>query len=195
MKNYRWLYLTILGMVMCLISFGLRYMRKKKQNQVQEVDIEQKDNENFSSKELVLRFPEFYRGVALVVLLFFVSMSILIIMPVVLGKAEVLELMWLVPLWMIILPIGGCYICWSLWKVVAGKDGFRYRNFFGKVREYKFVDLEYKMADSCLKSWFLKDGKKVICLAYYIEGENRLLRRYNKYMSKLRAEQRKSKAR
>lgn len=173
---------------MCSVAFILRYVQNKKKDKVEEEEVD-----TTSDKTLVLRIPEFYRGVALVVLLLFIAISILIIMPVALGKAEVLELMWLVPLWMMGLPTAGLFICWSLWKVEAGKDGFTYRNFFGKTKSYKFADLEYKMADSCLKWWFLKDGKKVICLAYFIEGENRLSRRYNKYINKLRAEQRKAK--
>lgn len=191
MKNYRWLYLTILGMAMCLISFALRYIRKKKQDQDHHaVDTERQDNEISFEKELVLKIPAPYRFVfCLAVVVCFLSSALIL---------AVARDDW--PCILIIWFFGGIpflvlLICYSLWKVEAGKDGFRYRNFWGKKREYKFADLEYKMANSCLKWWFLKDGKKVICLAYYIEGENRLLRRYNKYMSKLRAEQRKSKAR
>ncbi|MBO5027643.1 MAG: hypothetical protein J6C79_03855 [Clostridia bacterium] len=187
MKDYRWVYIIIVGLVMCSVSFILRYVQNKKKNKVEEDEID-----TTSDKTLVLRFPEFYRGVALVVLLLFIAISILLIMPVILGKAEVLELMWLVPFGMIILPAAGLFICWSLWKVEAGKDGFRYRNFFGKTRSYKFEELEHDYADSGLKWWFFKDGKKVLCVAYFIENDSKLIRRYRKCINKLRAKQRNS---
>ena len=192
MKNYKWLYLTILGTALCLISVVLRYLRKKKQEPA--IDLEMQDNEISSTKTLVLRIPKFYRGIALLVPLVCIFLSIWIIIPIISARKELLELMWLVPLWMMGAPFVGIFICWSLWKVEASKDGFTYRNWFGKGRVYKFEDLTYKCADSCIKWWFLKDGKKVICLAYYIEGENKLLKRYNKCMSRLRNERNKVKA-
>lgn len=189
MKDYRWVYIIIIGFAMCVVSFILRCAQNKKKGNIEEDEVD-----TTSDKTLVLRFPEFYRNVALVVLLLFTAISMLIVMPVVQGKAEVFELMWLVPLLMFILPTAGAFICWSLWKVEAGKDRFTYRNFFGKTRSYKFEELEHDYSDSGLKWWFFKDGKKVLCVAYFIENRNKLLRRYRKCTGKIRKERNKSKA-
>ena len=75
---------------------------------------------------------------------------------------------------------------WSLWRVDIQDEGFIYRNFWGRKKAYKYEDLEYEMHPRGLKWFFYKDGKKVFCMAYYIEGGDFLEKKYRKYMQKKR---------
>ncbi|MBR2023376.1 MAG: hypothetical protein IJ996_02520, partial [Clostridia bacterium] len=86
----------------------------------------------------------------------------------------------------LILPGLTMFVCWSLWKVEVRRDSFTYRNFMGITKTYYYADLEWDIAHTGLKWWFFKDGKKVFCMAYFIEDENKLRRIYNKYKQKHR---------
>ncbi len=74
------------------------------------------------------------------------------------------------------------FIMWSLWRVDVKEDGFVYRNFLGRKKEYKYEDLEYQMHPKGMKWYFYKDNKKVICIANWIENEDFLEKRYRKYI-------------
>ncbi|MBR1891707.1 MAG: hypothetical protein IJ811_04355 [Clostridia bacterium] len=59
-------------------------------------------------------------------------------------------------------------ICMSLWKVTYNDDGtFTYRNFFGKSKTYRYIDVEIKYV-SASRTDYLVDGKQVLTIAYYI---------------------------
>lgn len=78
------------------------------------------------------------------------------------------------------------FVCWSLWKVEILPEGFIYRNYFGVKHEYKFSDLEFKMHSKGLKWYFYKNGRKILCMPYYVKDENKLERAYKKFIQKLR---------
>ena len=76
------------------------------------------------------------------------------------------------------------YFLWSMWKVEILKDGFIYRNYFGKKKRYYFSELELWEHPKGLKWFFKKNGKKIFCMAYYIEGGNKLHKLYYKNVKK-----------
>ena len=87
----------------------------------------------------------------------------------------------------ILLGMGGfgipsliAFILWSLWKIDYTDDGFIYRNYCGRKKEYKYRDLKLETHPKGLKWYFYKDGKKILCLAYYIDGEEILRKLYKK---------------
>ena len=82
------------------------------------------------------------------------------------------------------LPSLLAFYLWTMWKVEILKDGFIYRNYFGKKRRYYFSELELCEHPKGLKWFFKKNGKKIICLAYYVEGENILKKNYRKFQAK-----------
>lgn len=82
------------------------------------------------------------------------------------------------------LPCLLAFYLWTMWKVEILKDGFIYRNYFGKKRRYYFSELELWEHPKGLKWFFKQNGKKIICLAYYVEGENILKKNYRRYKTK-----------
>lgn len=78
------------------------------------------------------------------------------------------------------------FILWLIWRVDIKEDGFKYRNYFGKKNEYKYAELEYQLHTKGLKWFFYKNNKKVLYVAYYVNGGDALVRLYHKYISKHR---------
>lgn len=134
----------------------------------------QKANDT-NNKTNILRIPSAYRITMLVCSI--VSFGVSMLAFIIKGEAWQLGLMFflIVALFMLIL-----FICWSLWRVEIYKDCFIYRNYLGKRKEYKYSELEYRAHPKGLKWYFYKDGKKVFCMPYYIENENKLVKAYRK---------------
>ncbi|MGN0824033.1 MAG: DUF6560 family protein [Candidatus Coproplasma sp.] len=127
----------------------------------------------------ILRVPTFYRLVFLFLLIFCIIISIYALI------FQIDEWPYLIILdGFFALPSLIFFICWSLWKVEILQDGFIYRNYFGVKRKYNFADLEYKMHSKGAKWYFYKNGKKIICIAYFIENGNTLERAYKKFNQK-----------
>ena len=183
MEFYQKLLITLAALALFIAIFRLiQSKRKKKTDDKEDIsnvsDIGEEENKTVKT---VLRFPLFYRMVAAIVSVCFSLFSIAILIfqfeewPYAILLLCVLGLPYLI-----------MFICWSLWKVEVVKGGFIFRNYFGKRKEYRYEDLEFRQHPKGLKWYFYKNGKKVICLAYYIEDENKLLRAYNKFMQKQR---------
>lgn len=75
------------------------------------------------------------------------------------------------------------FIAGMLWKVEIQEDGFVYRNYFGIKKTYKFTELEYKENLQKTKQFFYKNGKKIICITYFIENTNALFEKYLLYQN------------
>lgn len=124
----------------------------------------------------VLRFPKIYRLVFLFLQIFCMIISIY-------------GLIFQIDEWPYLIILDGgfglpsliIFTCCTLWKVEILQDGFIYRNFFGIRRKYNFADLEYKVHSKGLKWYFYKNGKKIICISYYIENGNKLEKAYKKF--------------
>ena len=127
----------------------------------------------------ILRLPLFYRLVVLSLSIFCVIISIYLL---IFQKEEwpyliILDVFFALPSMIM-------FISWSLWKVEIIQDGFIYRNYFGVKHKYNFADLEYIIHPKGAKWYFYKNGKKIICIAYYIENGNMLERAYKKFSQK-----------
>lgn len=141
------------------------------------------DNKS-SEDKLVLQFPIIYRIGPIFSFVVFTSVGVFYFVSQMVLPSNYEEWPYLILLFLIDCWPGIMLVCWSLWKVEAGKDGFVYRNYFGIKREYKFSELEYKDTSKGLKWYFLKDGKKVITIAYFIENGDTLYKLYRKYKRK-----------
>ncbi|MGN0804791.1 MAG: DUF6560 family protein [Candidatus Coproplasma sp.] len=127
----------------------------------------------------VLRFPKIYRLVFLFLLIFCIIISIYLLV----FQTDEWPYLFILD-GLFALPSLIIFICWSLWKVEILQDGFIYRNYFGIKRKYNFAELEYKMHSKGSKWYFYKNGKKIICIAYFIENGNKLERAYKKFNQK-----------
>lgn len=138
-------------------------------------------SKNSSDNKTILQIPQLYRIVAFIAFCVFTIASICI-------------LLFQFEEWPFIILIMGFFglpslimaVMWSLWKVEIKPDGFIYRNFFGRKKEYKFIDLEYQMHPRGLKWYFYKGNKKVFCMPYYIEGGDNLEKRHRSYIKKIK---------
>ena len=127
----------------------------------------------------ILEFPLFYRIVPLVLFGFSAVGSICILLFRFEEWSFIIIIMGFFGLPSLIM-----FILWSLWRVDIKDNGFIYRNYFGRKKEYKYEDLEYKMHPKGLIRNFRKDGKKVLRMAYYIENGDRLDTLYHQYIKK-----------
>ena len=181
MELYQRLLLTIIPILVFIVIFRLIQNNRKLKNELIEDENNDLKGESRETKTIknkrILRIPFFYRLVFLLLLIFCIAMSIY-------------GLICQFDEWPYIIILDGgfglpsiiAFTCWSLWKVEILPEGFIYRNYFGIKRKYNFADLEYKMHTKGSKWYFYKSGKIIICVAYYIEGENKLLRAYKKYV-------------
>lgn len=76
------------------------------------------------------------------------------------------------------------FSCFTLWKVEIKEDGLIYRNYFGRKKLYNFADLELREYSGRLKWFFIKDGKKVICIESIIKNNEALKDAYYKFLKK-----------
>ena len=127
----------------------------------------------------VLRIPKNYRTIMLVCFLFWFPIEALCLITSIEDWPFVP-----IVLFFFQLPCLLAFYLWTMWKVEILKDGFIYRNYFGKKRRYYFSELELCEHPKGLKWFFKKNGKKIICLAYYVEGENTLKKNYRRYKAK-----------
>lgn len=178
MDFYKKLIIILIPMTVILIVIRIVSHKKRQQRE----GVEEKENNNsleVAKEGSILKIPLGYRMTGLVCFIFFTLVSVALLIFQFEDWPYVI--LFLVAF---ALPTFLMFLLWSLWKVEILKDGFRYRNFIGIKREYKFKDLELIQHPKGLKWYFYKDGKKVFCMAYYIENENKLARAYNKYMQK-----------
>lgn len=127
----------------------------------------------------VLRFPLFYR----IVPVLWGPWCIIISIYVLLFQSE--DWQYIIMIFCVFgLPFSAISIMWSMWKVEMKEDGFTYRNYFGVRREYKYDELEYSDHPKGLKWFFLMNGKKMICIAHYIERGDALRKLYDKAVKK-----------
>ena len=122
-----------------------------------------------------LRIPLFYRAVPIAVCCEMITMGVYFL---IFQFEDFLP--YIIIAGIICLPFLIMFITWSLWKVEIQDDGFVYRNFFGREAEYKYTDLEYEDHPKGLKWFFLKNGKKVLCIAFYVANGHVLYKRYRK---------------
>lgn len=178
MEDFEWLYSILKGLVIgvpIFLSVFLLLYKKRKRDTKQ-------DESEFSEKSYILKIPVQYRIVPLLLigLYFFIVIIVLVQkedISYIIGGGVLIALPGLI-----------MFICWSLWKVEVRRDEFVYRNFIGRTKKYKYAELEYDIANSGLKWYFYKDGKKVFCMPYYIEDGNKLERVYKRYKRKHRDE-------
>ncbi|MDE5563398.1 MAG: hypothetical protein K2J01_07650 [Clostridiales bacterium] len=134
-----------------------------------------------SEGKRVLKFPRFFRLVPFLLFCFTVICSICILL------FQFEEWPYILLLFGVFgLPSLIMFILWSIWRVDIKEDGFIYRNYFGKKNEYKYAELEYQLHPKGLKWYFYKNNKKVLCVAYYVNGGDTLDRLYHKYISRHR---------
>ncbi len=166
----------LIGLPILLSVLFLRYRKNK-------TDGGQKNEIENDKARYVLRIPIFYRVVPIILVGFICIMTIVFI------KQKEEDNGPLIGLWLAFgLPGMIMFTCWSLWKVEIRRDEFVYRNYIGVRKIYRYADLEYNIAKTGLKWYFYKNGKKVFCMPYYIEGGNKLEHIYKKYKSKHRNE-------
>ena len=185
MEFYQRLLIILLPTIIFIVIFRLIQIKTKNKKDTvidnnQGTDENQEKTEGIQIKnKRILQFPFYYRLVMFLVFLFCVFISIFLLIFQFEG--------W--PCLIILYVFFGfpaliIFTCWSLWRVEILPDGFIYRNYFGKKREYKFIDLEYRMHPKGLKWYFYKNGKKIFCMPFYIENEIKLKRAYNKFRQK-----------
>ncbi len=158
MKFYLKLLITLIPLTLTLVFSRLVYKQDK-------------DTE----KKSVLKFPLLYRIVPLLVFCVTIILSVYILLFQFEDWPYIIVLIGVVGL-----PFMITFIMWSLWRIDIKDDGFMYRNFFGRKIEYQYEDLEYQMHPKGLKWYFYKGDKKVLCMAYYIEGGDILEKQYRK---------------
>ena len=181
MELWQKILVSCIPLLIVPIVFGIFHKKLNKKNDKIETDeISGEDTAEITEQsKQILKIPSFLRNTMLVCFLgFSVCEGIALIFDPEEWPALIIGLCFFQ------VPFISFFICWSLWKVEIYKDRFVYRNYFGIKREYKFCDLEYVMHPKGLKWYFYKDGKKVFCMAYFIENGDKLYRVYRKYKSK-----------
>lgn len=165
----------LIGLPILLSVLFLRYRKNK-------TDGGQKNEIENDKARYVLRIPIFYRTVPIFVILLYCFIVIITLVQresikYIIGGGLLIGLPGMI-----------MFTCWSLWKVEIRRDEFVYRNYIGVRKIYRYADLEYNIVKTGLKWYFYKNGKKVFCMPYYIEGGNKLEHIYKKYKSKHRNE-------
>ena len=131
------------------------------------------------SKRRFLKFPMYFKIILLTVIIFCACLAIYVLISQLEDWPYLLILFGFFGF-----PALISFVLISLWRVEIYKDSFIYRNYFGKKKEYKYSDLVYLEHPKGLKWYFLKDGKKVFCMLYYIEDGHRLYKAFKKYKIK-----------
>lgn len=80
------------------------------------------------------------------------------------------------------------FICCSLWKIEIKDDGLIYQNYLGRKKSYKFADLKYREHPNGWVWYFLKDGKKVICIENLVTNCEALKEAYYTFTKKSKIE-------
>lgn len=79
----------------------------------------------------------------------------------------------------------GCSCVWTLWKATFDENGFTYRNYVGRKRTYSFAEVKIWEHPRGAKWFFLKDGKKILCISYFVTNGDALEEAYYKSQKSL----------
>lgn len=177
MKYWQIVLITFIPLLIVSIIVIILYSKKisNSKNQRDADNNEEVLNSNFSNKSRILKFPAPYKIIFLSVIVFCLCIAIY----TVIFQCEDWPYL-LILFGFFGIPALIIFVCWSLWKVEIHNSYFIYRNYLGKKKVYRYSDLEYKEHQKGLKWYFYKDGKRVLCMPYYIEGENKLYKAYKK---------------
>ncbi|MCH5164447.1 MAG: hypothetical protein J1F36_05465 [Clostridiales bacterium] len=120
----------------------------------------------------ILRLPLLFRIIPFIVAAFLISVYIIIIIQ------NIEDWPFIIIFAIFFIPALIAAIMWSLWKVEIRDEDFVYRNWFGKIKVYRYEDLELRCHPKGLKWFFYQGDKKVFTMAYFIENGDKLAAAY-----------------